>query len=116
MFRKRIKSFQIIETPYLLKAQKIYDPDLAVRFAGGSQEAADTAFELFSEKFSEYADAVKAAQDAKNLEALIAATHKLHGALCYIGAPRLKEITGEIERALRTLKDITKIDRHYQQF
>ena len=84
--------------------------DLAVRLVGGSQE-----FELFKKEFSEYAGAVKVAQDAKNLETPIAATHKLHAALCYIGVPRLKEITGEMERASRASKEITKIERHYQQ-
>ncbi|OGT31123.1 MAG: hypothetical protein A3E87_04375 [Gammaproteobacteria bacterium RIFCSPHIGHO2_12_FULL_35_23] len=49
----------------------------------------------------EHKKEIIAAYESNNLEALAKATHKLHGATCYTGTPRLKISVAELELAAK---------------
>jgi two-component system sensor histidine kinase BarA len=66
----------------------VIDWELAIQVAGNNRE---TAKELFSLLIKNLPD---------NLKEIKICLHKLHGALCYCGTPRLKTATANFEKAI----------------
>ena len=69
--------------------------------ACGSEEMAKEIFTMLQTSLSEHETEITEAFNAKDLDKLSRAAHKLHGAACYTGTPRLKEAAKALEIAAK---------------
>lgn len=80
------------------------DWDLAIKLANNKREIAEEMLSLLMNNLpGEYA-AIKQAWDDRNFIDLLKLVHKLHGAVCYCGVPRLKNALASFESALKQNK------------
>lgn len=79
----------------------IIDWELATKLAGNKKELAEEMLCLFIKTLPEDHLAIKQLESAKNYTELLRRVHKLHGALCYCGIPRLKTIIAYLESQLK---------------
>lgn len=83
---------------------KIIDLELGASVVGGSIDTAKDMLKLFKEKsLPEERAKIEQAYRTKNVQELIAVVHKMHGGLCYCGAPRLKSVVKNFEITLKSL-------------
>ena len=84
-----------------LKDKPVIDLPLGIKLAGGNQALALDMLAMLSRDLPENLSNIK--QLAKNTEysALKDAVHKLHGAACYCGTPRLKSLLFRLESDLK---------------
>lgn len=87
--------------PMGLKKEPTFSWDMALKNAGGKEALAYELTNLFFELLPKHEDELCIAYKKKDFEALTKAAHKLHGALCYCGMPRLKSLTKKLEAAGR---------------
>lgn len=87
----------------------IIDWPLSLKLAGNKKEIVDELLGLLIKTLPKEIASIKQACKSKNYEALSRRVHKLHGALCYCGLPRIKNIIVELELALKkkSEQDIT---------
>jgi two-component system sensor histidine kinase BarA len=78
----------------------IIDWELAIKLAGNSRDFAEKMLGLLAKDLSTEVTEIKKAYETKNNEELKRRVHKLHGALCYCGAVKLKNATATLENAL----------------
>ncbi|MBD3644073.1 Hpt domain-containing protein, partial [Alcanivorax sp.] len=81
---------------------KVFDPDLARRRAGGRQPLADEMLKMLLESLTEDRPAISSAYDSADQDTLLERVHKLHGATRYCGTPRLENAAKTLEEALKT--------------
>ena len=86
----------------------VIDWELATRLAGNSQKMAKEMFFLLVKELPADVVALKKEYGIYDMKALKIRLHKLHGALCYCGAPRLKRVVAKVELAI-TQKKIAQI-------
>ena len=79
----------------------IIDQALALRLAGNKPDLAREMMMILAESLPTDIAAIKEAYDAANYVELQKRVHKLHGAVCYCGAPRLKRAIANFETALK---------------
>ncbi len=79
----------------------VVDWELAMQLAGNSREHAEEMFVLLVKDLPSELANIKQAYSNNHFENLENRIHKLHGALCYCGAPRLKTATAALESAVR---------------
>jgi len=80
---------------------KIIDWDLADSLASGSRELAKEMFSVLLADLPDDKREISAAFKANDFETMLKLVHKLHGAVCYSGTPRLKEAVFNLEVALK---------------
>jgi len=78
----------------------VIDWELAIKLAGNSREFAEKMLALLVKDLPNELLEIKKEYANNNSEELKHRIHKLHGALCYCGAPRLKAATAALENAL----------------
>lgn len=79
----------------------IVDWEQGIALASGKREVAEELLKLLIKNLpTELADIMQAykEQDYKKLQQRL---HKLHGALCYCGVPRLRSVTHALQQALK---------------
>jgi len=80
-----------------MTTQASFDWKLAVTLSNNNPSIAKELLKMFVQELaSSKADLIEA-YDQKNFKQLAKLSHKLHGACCYCGVPRLKDLTKEVE-------------------
>jgi two-component system sensor histidine kinase BarA len=79
----------------------VIDWDQAIRISGQKKELATQILELLIKDLKNDFATIEAAYDAQNYPEMLRLVHKLHGALCYCGVPRLKTVVASIETNIK---------------
>lgn len=79
----------------------IIDLDLGAELVGNNKDMAKELLTMLLNALPEHKIEISEAYKENNLEALVKATHKLHGATCYTGTPRLKASAQALEAAAK---------------
>ncbi len=77
----------------------IIDWNIALQQANQKQDLAIKMLKMLIDCLPEHQTKIDAAYQIKDYDAMYEEVHKLHGALCYCGTPRLKKVTKELEQA-----------------
>lgn len=85
----------------LQNAESVIDWDLALKLAGNKRELAEDLLNMLTMTLKKDVQKILFAYNNKNFDELQQRIHKLHGAVSYCGAPRLKKIISLIEIALK---------------
>jgi two-component system sensor histidine kinase BarA len=86
------------------------DWPLALTRAAGKQELAIEMFIMLINSLPELLKSIKQNYADDNLELLLSVVHKFHGACCYTGVPKLKQLAETIESGLKNQKNIASIE------
>lgn len=78
----------------------VIDWELAITLAGNSRAFAEDMFMRLVKELPNELIEIKKEHEIYDFKALKIRLHKLHGALCYCGAPRLKMAVAAVEQAL----------------
>lgn len=79
----------------------VIDWDLALKLAGNKRDLAEELLNMLLMTLDSDVKKIRSDYDNKNFSDLQKRIHKLHGAVCYCGTPRLKKIIVIIENALK---------------
>ena len=93
----------------------IIDWELGTKLAGNNADVAEEMLGLLIKSLPSDLAQIKNAYDAQDNNKLAYYVHRLHGALCYCGAPRLKAATHQLDSALRQ-NQIDNLSSLYTQF
>lgn len=85
--------------------QPVIDLELGLQLAGNNADLARDMLLLMTKSLPADFDEIKVDYLAKNFNSLQQRLHKLHGALCYCGLPRLKLAVNQFETALKKNDD-----------
>ncbi len=88
---------------------QVIDPTLGLQLANFKPDLADTLLKMMVAELPEMRDTLLDAYHKKNYEDLCKEVHKLHGASCYCGVPRMKTAAMQLESNLKT-RNTTEID------
>ena len=84
-----------------LKNLPVIDWKLGMRLAGNKEDLAQDILQLLVKSLPEDKTSIKQSFITKNYKDLLRQVHKLHGALCYCGTPRLKNVIASLETGLK---------------
>jgi two-component system sensor histidine kinase BarA len=93
----------------------IIDWELGTKLAGNCPEAAKEMLTLLIKMLPHDLAQIRDAYTENQYEQLSHYVHRLHGALCYCGVPRLKTATHQLETALKRNKT-QEISTLFNQF
>ena len=79
----------------------VIDWDLALKLAGQKPDLAKELLALLLKGLPQDFDNINEAYQRKNYIEMLRLVHKLHGALCYCGTPRLKTLIARLEFELK---------------
>lgn len=85
-----------------LDSLPVIDGELGIKLAGNKKDLADELLALFIKNLPEEILFIKHAHNEKNTPELLRRIHKLHGAVCYCGLPRLKIVLSQLETELKS--------------
>jgi two-component system sensor histidine kinase BarA len=80
----------------------VIDWEESVRLAGHKKELARDILTMLTRELPHELAEIKAHYQSKNYQELLRTVHKLHGAVCYAGTPRLKTVLATLETHLKT--------------
>ncbi|OAI49602.1 hypothetical protein AYO45_02280, partial [Gammaproteobacteria bacterium SCGC AG-212-F23] len=83
------------------KQSPVIDMELATKLAGDKQEIAKELLALFLKNLPAEYSAIQFSAANQDYVTLAKQIHKLHGAICYLGLPRLKDATAVLEKNLK---------------
>lgn len=89
------------------------DWDLSIELAAGKPEVAKEILTAFIKELPDTKAAISKAKEEGNREELHEEVHRLHGACCYCGIPRLKELCNLLETAMDE-QEFEKADAYYK--
>lgn len=95
------------------KSLKTIDWDLGIKLANNKSVLAKELLTLLVAELPQTRSNINQAFQQQDFKAMHQQIHKLHGACCYCGVPRLKEIVSELETKLRA-KNLTNIEKLLQ--
>ena len=97
-----------------LEKLPIIDSKLATKLADNKQNLANEMLELLIKELPKDVKEINELFSQKKYDELRQRLHKLHGALCYCGTPRLKEIVSLCEAQLKKNKinELNKLIDH----
>lgn len=84
-----------------LPQSKKVDWELALVRAGGKEELAIDMLGMLIDSIPEHMSQIQTALDEGDCEEVIHQVHKLHGACCYTGVPAIKNLSEQIETAMK---------------
>jgi len=79
----------------------IIDWELAMQMAGKNRDIAEEILALLIKTLPDDLSAINQSYDNQQYHELAARLHKLHGALCYCGLPRLKTVVIKLENDVK---------------
>ena len=82
----------------------VIDWEQAIKLAGNSRELAKEMFALLIKELTNELIEIKKEHAIYDIKALKNRIHRLYGALCYCGAPRLKTVAAAFLQALNNKK------------
>lgn len=80
----------------------VIDDELGIKLAGNKKELANELLCLFMKNLNEEISSINELYTIKNYPELIRRIHRLHGAVCYCGLPRLKSVITQLETELKS--------------
>lgn len=80
----------------------VIDWDLGKKLAGNRPDLAKEILSFLVKRVSDDLALIKYLYDQGNQAELLRQIHKLHGALCYCGVPRLQILAGRLEMDLKS--------------
>jgi two-component system sensor histidine kinase BarA len=83
-------------------APESIDWELALERSYGNKDAAISFLDTFVERLGEHSEEIESGWKQQRVDIVLASVHKLHGACCYTGVPRLQEYCHEAETTLKT--------------
>ncbi len=100
----------------MLQQLPIIDWEDSVRLAGHKKELARDMLNLLARDLPRELTAILTLHQDKKFPELLKTVHKLHGAVCYTGTPRLKTLLSTLETALKTniMNDSSTILHHLE--
>jgi two-component system sensor histidine kinase BarA len=90
----------------------VIDWDLGTKLAGNKPELAKEILNLLIKNLPTELEQIKQAKEKMNYHLLLKHVHKLHGAVSYCGAPRLKNALLNYENALKS-GDTKTLESYY---
>lgn len=94
--------------------EKTLDWELSLKLANNKAELAKDMLKMMVESNHETGRLIHAAYQAQDFDELLQHIHKLHGASCYVGTPRLKSLTNQYETKLKKQQYNLLEDLHAQ--
>lgn len=88
-------------TDFVMENEKPIDWALALKLANNKPELAKEMLTFFVADLPQFQHSINQTYANANYEELQQQVHKLHGASCYCGAPRIKSMASELETALK---------------
>lgn len=85
-----------------IKKMPIIDWDEAIRIAGHQKDLARDILSMLARELPRELESIHALYKAKKFPDMLRSVHKLHGAVCYAGTPRLKSVLSTLETNLKT--------------
>jgi two-component system, NarL family, sensor histidine kinase BarA len=85
-----------------LQQLPIIDWEDSTRLAGHKKELARDMLNMLARDLPLELQTMQSLNQDKNYQELLRTVHKLHGAVCYTGTPRLKRILSTLETNLKT--------------
>ncbi|HEX4045250.1 MAG TPA: Hpt domain-containing protein, partial [Gammaproteobacteria bacterium] len=82
-------------------APEIINWDKATQLAGGKRELAEDLLAMFVRTLPNDISLIKQSHSNHDQKTLAYQIHKLHGAVCYCGLPRIKNVLGHLESELK---------------
>lgn len=79
----------------------IIDWEMATRLAGNKRDVAEELLDLMITSLPADMLAIKQLEAEQNYSELLKRVHKLHGAMCYLGLPRIKTLLSHLETDLK---------------
>jgi len=79
----------------------VIDDELGLSLANNKPEVAEELLEKFVKHLPDSQQKINDAYQKQDLTELAHQVHRLHGACCYCGVPRLKEIVDTLESAIK---------------
>ncbi|MBX3709617.1 MAG: Hpt domain-containing protein [Gammaproteobacteria bacterium] len=79
----------------------VIDWEQTIKLAGNNRKFAEDMLDLFIKSLPSDVSLIKVSYEAQNYLEMLRAVHKLHGALCYCGLPRLKTMAAHLETELK---------------
>lgn len=79
----------------------IIDWDLSIKLAGNKKDLAEDMLNMLVNNLSADITSIKTCYKLKDYQGLLKRVHRLHGALCYCGLPRLKSVINQLELDLK---------------
>jgi HPt (histidine-containing phosphotransfer) domain-containing protein len=80
----------------------IIDWELALKATNNKKELAEEILQLFIKGLPKDVLKIKKLHHEQQYDELLKYTHKLHGAICYCGLPRLKKVVMRMETELKS--------------
>ncbi|NVK22101.1 MAG: two-component sensor histidine kinase BarA [Kangiellaceae bacterium] len=77
------------------------DWELSLKLANNNSQLAKDMLQMLVETNQETSQSIHAAYQAQDFEQLLYHVHKLHGASCYVGTPKLKHLSYQYETKLK---------------
>lgn len=90
--------------------------DEALRLANQNHELAEEMLKMLVERLPEDQQDILDCYAQQNFDKLKQLTHKLRGALCYCGVPRLRHAVEQLDNALKQPSPKHQMDELVQQF
>jgi len=81
--------------------EKTLDWELSLKLANNKTDLAKDMLKMMVESNHETGRVIHAAYQAQDFDDLLQHIHKLHGASCYVGTPRLKSLSNQYETKLK---------------
>jgi two-component system sensor histidine kinase BarA len=98
MVKKRITGMNMEK----LQQLPIIDWEEGTRLAGHKKELARDILNMLVRDLPNEMRTMRQLHEEKNFAELVKSVHKLHGAVCYTGTPRLKTLLAALETQLKT--------------
>lgn len=93
----------------------IIDWELGLKLAGNKRDLAEDMLKLMIGTLPDELTSIKKLYEDKNYTNLLESVHKLHGAISYVGLPRIKTILFHLERDLKN-NIMDSLPTHVNQF
>lgn len=85
-----------------LAQMPIIDWEEGIRLAGHKKDLARDILQMLASELRQELVNIHHLHQSKNYHELVKTVHKLHGAVCYTGTPRLKTILSALETCLKS--------------
>ena len=91
-----------------------------LRLSNNKEDLAKELLEMLKKDLPSFQAGINQALKTNNIQQLQNHTHKLHGACCYCGVPRLKQLAEQLESQIKTHKNdqlaslVKKVDQEIQ--
>jgi two-component system sensor histidine kinase BarA len=90
-----------MNTNNIIDHEPSIDWNLSVKLANNNKELAKDLLEMFLTDLPNASTKIQTAYNSKQEEELLSQVHRLHGASCYCGVTRLKELLNQLEFSLK---------------